>query len=97
MLQNGCPAEAKHSWGGLKSAPHLNTCLYGASFLLESIIHALKVEGGVILIQRIPYPEIYLAVALLQAEAAVERAVELLAGAVALRPVDASGGLVVGV
>lgn len=80
-----------------ESAFEVDPELEGTALLRESSVHRFKVEGLVVFVQRVVYPEADLAVALVQADAAVEYAVERLAGVVLLCPVDTSRRTIVGV
>ena len=74
----------------LKPATQFDACLDGTSFLHEPVAHTLKVESGIILVQSIAHPEVYLPASLLKADAAVQSAVERLADGIFFCPVDAS-------
>ena len=60
----------------LKSATQFYSGLDGASFLHKSVAHAFEIEGGVILVQCIAHPEVYLSAAFLDTDASVQCAVE---------------------
>ena len=57
-------------------APQLYSRLHRPSFLHKSVAHAFEIEGGVILVQCIAHPEVYLSAAFLETDASVQCAVE---------------------
>jgi hypothetical protein len=60
----------------LKSATQFYSGLDGASFLHKSVAHAFEIEGGVIFVQCIAHPEVYLSATFLETDASVQCAVE---------------------
>lgn len=80
-----------------ETAAQVDAYLYGASHLGEAAAHGLEPEGLIAGIQRIVHPQSYLSVAFVQADAAVQGAVQGLTGVVFFSPVDASGSFVVGI
>ena len=80
----------------LQSDAELYADLNGSSLLHESIAHAFEVEGGISCVECIAYPEVERCIAFLEGQSAIERAIEVLAYAVVLCPVDASCTIVVG-
>ena len=60
----------------LESASYVYPEVYRTSFLHKSVAHAFEIEGGVILVQCIAHPEVYLSAAFLETDASVQCAVE---------------------